>query len=176
MAADSHIQYPHPSGDTPGAVVAAALRLRPMQLTDLDAVVGIEARAYGYPWSAGVFRDCVRAGYVVRVVERAGVVLGYGIMSVAAGEAHLLNLCIEPAFHGRGLASHLLADLLQIARSSNAALLFLEVRPSNAAARELYRRRGFECVGRRKRYYPSPQGREDALVLVKRLVVEPRHP
>ena len=169
MAAESVLPYPHRRGEASGAVVGATLCLRPMQLTDLDAVAAIEARAYGYPWSPGVFRDCLRAGYVIRVAERGGVLAGYGIMSVAAGEAHLLNLCIDPECQGQGIASRLLADLLQIARVSRAALLFLEVRPSNTVARELYRRRGFECIGRRKRYYPAPQGREDALVLVKQL-------
>ncbi len=169
MVATPQLQAPQ-SGDAVQSLTRPGLpRLRAMGLVDIASVVAIEARAYRYPWGFGVFRDCLRAGYVARVLERQDALVAYGIMSVAAGEAHLLNLCVDPDHHGQGLASRLLAHLMESARRGNAALLFLEVRPSNRAARELYRRRGFETIGRRKRYYPAPDGREDALVLAKHL-------
>lgn len=143
----------------------AALTLRDMCAQDVEQVAAIEARAYSYPWGEGIFRDCLRAGYRCRVMVDQGEVVGYAIMSVAAGEAHLLNLCIEPARQRAGVGRRLLGDLLAAAHKCNAAILFLEVRPTNTAALALYGRYGFERIGVRRRYYRASSGREDALIL-----------
>ena len=144
--------------------------LRPMREADLDAVMRIEARAYPFPWTPGIFRDCLRAGYPMWVQENAGAIVGYGVLSIAADEAHLLNLCTAPGHEGRGLARRMLQALLRVARGGGAQRVFLEVRPSNPRAIELYDRSGFNEIGRRPRYYPAKNGREDALVMAIELI------
>ena len=72
-----------------------AVRFRPMALSDVAAVVAVERASYVFPWSEGVFRDCIRVGYLCRVIEFAGEVAGYGIMSYGAGEAHILHICLR---------------------------------------------------------------------------------
>ena len=71
------------------------LRLRAMELTDVAAVVAIEHRTYPFPWSEGIFRDCVRVGYSCLVLEFDDVLVGYGVLASGAGESHLLNLCVR---------------------------------------------------------------------------------
>jgi len=142
---------------------------RPMTEADLDAVTTIEQRAYGYPWSRGIFIDCLRVPYVCELLEQAGGAIGYAIMSVSADEAHLLNLCLDPRLQGRGLGARLLDHMTELARDRRVAVIYLEVRPSNAAALALYRRAGFRRIGVRKNYYRAGPAREDALVLARTL-------
>ena len=136
-----------------------------MHELDVPVIVAIERDAYQFPWSEGIFRECLRVGYVCRVVDVGGDMAGYGIMSVGAGEAHILNLCIRGDYRGRGLARKLLEFLLERARASGMREAFLEVRPSNTAAAHLYHSMGFEQVGMRRGYYQAVGGREDAAVL-----------
>jgi ribosomal-protein-alanine N-acetyltransferase len=139
--------------------------IRPMHDLDVPVVVAIERAAYQFPWSEGIFRDCLRVGYVCRVVEMGGELVGYGIMSIGAGEAHVLNVCIRDDHRGRGLARKILLYLLDRARIAGMCEAFLEVRPSNTAAARLYHSLGFEQVGIRRGYYQATGGREDAAVL-----------
>lgn len=142
-----------------------AAHLREMLEQDLARVVEIERRAYDFPWSSGIFADCLRVGYLCRVLELGGRVEAYGIMVVALDEAHILNLCVETRWQGQGLGRALLRALLELARARGARTAVLEVRPSNHRALRLYERLGFSEVGIRKRYYPAHSGREDALLL-----------
>ena len=146
-------------------MVVAIPTLRAMVDGDLAEVMAIEHSAYHFPWSRTIFRDCIRIGYRCRVLLEDQRVNAYGIMSVAAGEGHILNLCVRPARQGHGLARWLLDDLLELARMDGARTLFLEVRPSNEAARRLYAGAGFCELGLRRGYYPAKQGREDALIM-----------
>jgi ribosomal-protein-alanine N-acetyltransferase len=142
-----------------------------MREGDLDAVMRIEARAYPFPWTPGIFRDCLRAGYPMWLQERDGEIVGYGVLSVAAHEAHLLNLCTAPGWEGHGLGQRMLHALLRVARGHGAQRVFLEVRPSNPRAIALYERNGFNEIGRRPRYYPAADnGREDAIVMAIELL------
>ncbi|MGC1387072.1 MAG: ribosomal protein S18-alanine N-acetyltransferase [Steroidobacteraceae bacterium] len=143
----------------------AATEIRPMHELDIPAVAATERAAYQFPWSEGIFRDCLRVGYVCRVVEVGADMAGYGIMSVGAGEAHVLNVCIRDEYRCRGLARKMLLYLLDRARSAGMCEAFLEVRPSNTAAARLYQSLGFEQVGIRRGYYQATVGREDAAVL-----------
>jgi ribosomal-protein-alanine N-acetyltransferase len=146
-----------------------AVRLRPMTESDLTGVMEIERSAYPYPWSQGIFRDCIRVGYSCWVAEHDSSINGYGVMSIGGGEAHILNLCIRPRAQGRGLGRRLIIHLLHIAKMHHAETAFLEVRPSNGIALKLYDSIGFNEVGIRKAYYPAEHGREDALVLAREL-------
>lgn len=142
--------------------------IREMCQADVIAVASIERAAYEFPWTASIFRDCLLAGYTSLVLEQAGKVIGYGIMSVAAGEAHLLNLALSGPVRRRGHGRWLLGHLLELARNAGAESIYLEVRPSNRPALALYQHTGFEVVGRRRGYYRARFGTEDAVVLVRR--------
>jgi [ribosomal protein S18]-alanine N-acetyltransferase len=157
--------------DIPADAGARDASLRPMREGDLDAVMAIEERAYPFPWTRGIFRDCMRADYPMWVQERGGAIIGYGVLSIAADEAHVLNLCTAPGNEGQGLGRRMLQALLRIARAGGARRVFLEVRPSNPRAIELYDRNGFNEIGRRPRYYPAANnGREDAIVMAMELL------
>ena len=144
--------------------------LRALRESDLDAVMAIEQRAYPFPWTRGIFRDCLLAAYPAWVLHEHGLVVGYGVVSLAADEAHILNVCIAPERQGRGHGRRLLRALVDYARDNGAARVFLEVRPSNPQAIALYHDEGFNEIGRRPRYYPSHDGREDALVMAMELL------
>ena len=156
LAADDHERWP--------------AALRPMRDDDLDAVMAIEQRAYTFPWTHGIFRDCLRAGYPAWILHGEGVIVGYGVLSIAAEEAHVLNVCIDPHWQGRGHGRRLLRALLKLARGHGARRMYLEVRPSNPGAMALYHDEGFNEIGRRPRYYPAAQGREDAIVMAIELL------
>lgn len=151
--------------------------LRPLNWGDLDRVMEIELAAYPFPWTRGIFGDCLRVGYDCWGLQIGGRLSGYSIQSDAAGESHLLNLCIAPELQRRGLGQMLLENAIRIARSHGCESMYLEVRPSNPAGIALYRSEGFEVVGRRPDYYsastgpanengkPADSRREDALVM-----------
>jgi ribosomal-protein-alanine N-acetyltransferase len=143
--------------------------IREMRQADLARVATIEREAYEFPWSPGIFRDCLLAGYTSLVAEERGEVAGYAIMSVAAGEAHLLNLCVVAHLRRRGHGSRLLDYVLTRALTVGAERLYLEVRPSNGGALALYNGMGFEQIGIRRGYYRAANGSEDAVVLALRL-------
>ena len=144
--------------------ISQSVRFRPMSLADVPAVAAVERASYAFPWSEGVFRDCVRVGYFCRVIEAAGEVAGYGIMSFGAGEAHILNVCVRSDLRSGGVGRRLMLYLLDRARELHMQDVFLEVRPSNEIAIRLYQHLGFRRVGLRKGYYQAVGGRDDALV------------
>jgi ribosomal-protein-alanine N-acetyltransferase len=138
---------------------------RRMNARDLDALMAIENEIYPYPWTRGNFSDSLNAGYHCWVVECGGVIVGYSVVMIAAGEAHLLNLSIAAGWQRRGLGTALLHFIIKLARDYAAGKIFLEVRPSNTAARVLYGSAGFAEIAVRRGYYPAGAGREDAVVM-----------
>jgi len=151
------------------AAVEPRTEIRPMLPADLKIVARIESEAYDYPWSLGIFRDCLLAGYYGIVLDVSGIVAGYSIMSTAASEAHILNICVHPNARRFGYGSQLLNALLVKADELEVERAFLEVRPSNAVALALYRSAGFVEIGVRPAYYQAAYGREDAIVLAATL-------
>jgi [ribosomal protein S18]-alanine N-acetyltransferase len=150
----------------------ASTTLRAMRETDIEAVMAIETRAYLFPWTDGIFRDCLNARYPCWLLMQSGSIIGYGVVSIAAHEAHILNICIDPDAQSHGHGRRLLRALVRVARLQNAERIFLEVRPSNPRAIALYFDEGFNEIGRRPRYYPSHLGREDAIVMAMELFAE----
>ena len=142
-----------------------------MREDDLEAVLAIERSAYAFPWTPGIFRDCLGASYPCWLMQIDGIAAGYAVLSVAAGEAHILNLCVAPSHQGRGLSRVLLDRVIETARGRGADRIFLEVRPSNPVAIALYRSAGFNEIGTRPGYYPAPNGREDAIVMALELTL-----
>ena len=154
--------------ETGGDVVRLAFE--PMRPGDVALVGTMERRNYPFPWSDGIFRDCLRAGYTCELVRLDGELIGYGILQSGAEEGHILNLCIDEAFQRRGFARLLLEHLVARAGEGGARVVFLEVRPSNPRAMVLYQRAGFNEIGLRKAYYEAAGGREDALVMARSLL------
>ena len=148
------------------------LNFRPVSETDLDRILEIENQAYEFPWTKNIFRDCLRVGYNCWLLEEADDIVSYGIMSVAAGECHILNLCVAPKWQDQQFGQSMLHFLLDTAIRFNADTAFLEVRPSNKKAHHVYLKSGFAEVGSRKSYYPSHKDREDAIILAKPLINE----
>jgi ribosomal-protein-alanine N-acetyltransferase len=140
--------------------------IRSMRQSDIDAVTAIESVTYDYPWSAGIFRDCLLAGYTNLVLDCGGDTVGYGIMSIAAGEAHLLNICVIKQLRRQGIGGRLLEHMMRLSRGASVERIYLEVRPSNKDAFCLYEAAGFEVLGVREKYYKARGGKEDAVVLV----------
>ena len=156
------------------SIARPPVSIRAMDHQDLAMVSDIERRSYEFQWSHGVFRDCLLAGYHCMVLECGGRVSGYGILSIAAGEAHILNLCIDPNYRSHGYGEQILDAILGQSRAANVREIFLEVRPSNTTALALYRKKGFHKVARRPAYYQATEGREDASVLAKKLIIDDR--
>jgi ribosomal-protein-alanine N-acetyltransferase len=159
------------------AQLADVITYRRFGDADLDAVSEIERAVHPHPWTRGNFADSIEAGYHCWIAQagqgnagnRVGGVLGYCVVMVAAGEAHLLNLSVAPQWQRRGVGAELTRFCVKLARDYGAERIFLEVRPSNAAARLLYGRTGFSEVGVRRDYYPASSGREDAIVMELKL-------
>lgn len=159
---------PHPGGrPTPRLV-----RFRAMTPFDVAGVGAVERASYQFPWSDGIFRDCLRVGYLCRVAECEGEIVGYGVVAMGAGEAHILNICVRESMRGRGIGRQMLALLIDRSAQAGVQDVFLEVRPSNPHAIALYQSVGFVEVGRRRDYYQAVGGREDALVLKLSLPVK----
>jgi ribosomal-protein-alanine N-acetyltransferase len=157
---------------SPGPEARDLVRFRAMTPFDVPAIGTVERASYPYPWSEGIFRDCLRVGYLCRVAEHAGDIVAYGIVAMGAGEAHVLNVCVAAGMRGRGIGRRMM--MLLLARSAQAGMhdVFLEVRPTNPHAIALYQSLGFNEVGRRRGYYQAESGREDALVLKLSLPVK----
>ncbi len=142
------------------------VELQSMTETWLDAVARTEKRAYTHPWSRGNFADSLRAGYHAQVLTQDETLLGYLVLMLSPGEAHLLNITVDPDQQGRGLALHMIGELVRWSQAQGAQSLWLEVRVSNVRARQIYERYGFKAVGLRRNYYPlAPFKREDAVVM-----------
>jgi ribosomal-protein-alanine N-acetyltransferase len=147
------------------AVLKPEVRLRPMQVADLDTVMRIEPVIYPFPWSLGNFRDSLNTGYSCWVFELDGRIAGYTVMMLVLDEAHLLNLSVAKEAQGQGYGDMLLSFIMDKAREHGALNMFLEVRVSNKVAISLYEKKGFNEMAIRPRYYPAENGREDAMLM-----------
>lgn len=154
------------------ATLASAGLIRPMEQYDVPAVLALERSVYEFPWTEGIFKDCLRVGYHSFVIEHDEKIVGYVLMNTVVGEAHVLNLCVAPDCRRQGIARSLLNYIIDLAVALKSVSLFLEVRESNVAALALYQSSGFDEIGIRRNYYPAPVGREDAIMLVKQLDLE----
>ena len=150
------------------ALTGVPARLRLATISDVPAMYAVENAEYEFPWTEGIFIDCINAGYLCMVYENALELFAYGVMSFVDGECHILNLCVESSYQGCGWGKNLLLGLLDLAKQRNCRIAFLEVRVSNKRAFNLYHEMGFNEIAVRKRYYPARGGRrENALVLAR---------
>ena len=147
-------------------VLPDGVHVRPLEVPDLDAVVGIETEAFTTPWQKETFAGLIdRDGVELLVMtqENEGVI-GYAVLWCILDQGELANLAITPALRRSGLGSHLLRQVMRVAKEGGVEKLFLEVRESNQAAIDLYHRFGFNDVGLRRGYYQNPK--EDARVML----------
>lgn len=139
--------------------------IRTLSPHDLGRISEIERTAYKFPWTRGIFADCMRVGYDCWGLQVRDSLIGYAIQTQAAGESHLLNLCVDPEWQRAGYGGILLEHAICHAELNDCVSMFLEVRPSNTVAIGLYKRRGFAIVGERRNYYRAEKGRESAIVM-----------
>ncbi len=147
-------------------------RIRHMTPDDLDAVMEIETAIYDYPWTRGIFQDCMRVGYQCRVYQQDHEIKAYSVLSLGAAEAHVLTLCVRPDSQQQGLGRMMMEHMIELAGQAGAETILLEVRPSNTHAIRLYQQLGFNEVGSRPDYYPAAEGREDALIMARSLLLD----
>lgn len=141
------------------------MKFRQMLASDVAQVLTVERNAYSHPWTEGNFRDSLAGDDEVWLLESDGAIVGHGIISVAVGEAHLLNICVASHCQRQGLGRLILRYLLERSERLEAGIMFLEVRESNSTALALYRSEGYQQIGVRKNYYPLGKGREHAVVM-----------
>ena len=146
--------------------------MRDMTLEDVDAVLAIEQAVQAYPWTRGNFIDALGHGYICRVEEEGGEIRGYAVLMPVLDEAELLNIGVAAGQQRKGLGRAMLLEMLDAACERNMLRVFLEVRPSNAAALALYRSSGFSEIGVRRGYYQSASGSEDAITMACKLTGE----
>ena len=144
---------------------ASAVAYRRMTEADIEDVIAIESVVHAHPWTEGNFNDSLAAGYECWIAERGPQVAAYGVLMIAAGEGHLLNLSVAGQCQRKGLGTDFTRFFIKLARDYGAERIYLEVRPSNTAARALYAGKGFAEAGTRPDYYPAAEGREDALIM-----------
>ncbi len=142
-----------------------ACQIREMRLDDVSRVILIEREIFLFPWTEMNFADSVKAGYHCRVLEQNDTLIGYGIMMMGPGEAHILTIGISAQWQHQGWGGKLLQYFIDLAKQQEAVSVLLDVRESNIGAANLYRRLGFKQIAVRKGYYPAMCGREDALVM-----------
>ena len=148
------------------------LKMRQMQEADLVRIMEIEALAYPFPWTLQLFKDCLHVGYTAEIIAFEQII-SYGLMSIAAGEAQILNVSVHPKWQSSGYGRQMLERLLDIANQKGVQSVFLEVRVSNQAAIHLYDKIGFKQIGVRRAYYRNgDKGREDALVLAMEMITD----
>ncbi len=145
------------------------LSYRRMEIDDIDTVMKVETRVYTYPWTEGIFRDCIRVGYDCWLALIENSIVAHAVISIAAGESHILNISVAEDHQGLGIGKQFIEFLVNIARKKQASMIMLEVRPSNVAAINCYNATGFNEIGCRKDYYPMENGREDALLFARQI-------
>ncbi|MGB3666492.1 MAG: ribosomal protein S18-alanine N-acetyltransferase [Bermanella sp.] len=141
------------------------LIFRPMALDDIAGVLLIENQGYDFPWSHGLFEQAIKSTKYCVVAHEGENLVGFAILSYVVGEAELLNICIDPKQQGKGYATLLLDHLVEHAAQKDNHEMYLEVRVTNAAAIHIYEKAGFNEIGRRKNYYLTKAGKEDAILM-----------
>ena len=139
-----------------------------MTLAHLDAVYGIETRSFPIPWSKNELRKEItenkHAIYKIALMP-TGEIAGYAGLWHVVNEGHINNIAVEENYRRMGVASKLLESFIEAAKEREMIGLTLEVRISNNAAFQLYRKYGFKPEGIRKNYYADTG--EDAIIMWK---------
>lgn len=146
-----------------------SMLLRDMTTRDIAAVACIEQQVHAHPWTTGNFSDALASGYLCKVAEQDGTMLGYAVLMQGVDDAELLDIGIAAAFQRSGYGRAVLQAVLALACELGRQRVVLEVRASNTAAIGLYRAMGFSEIGLRRNYYAASNGREDAILMERKL-------
>lgn len=144
-------------------------RLREMMRVDAGVAAELAKAAMPYPWSKETFEDCFKANYHAWILE-LDKAIGFIVLLDQHNVCEILSIAVHPDYQRKGYGQQLLAHAIVYAEAHEFERIDLEVRASSDAAISLYRRVGFEEVGRRKHYYPSDSGREDALLMSREIL------
>ena len=144
------------------------LEIGPLAAGDLDELMQIERSSFQAPWSPEMFKQDLEFPIARCLAARvqgaeAKPLAGYIICWFVADEVHVTNIAVRKDLRNRRIATRLVEEALCLARKDQMRFCTLEVRRSNEAARELYRRLGFEARGVRSKYYSD--NNEDALIM-----------
>lgn len=143
-----------------------ALRIEKTELRDLDRICEIENASFSDPWSASAFRAAIDdplIRFISAFADNSADPAGYAIMRVLLDEAEILSIAVSDEYRRRGIGREMMTFLLDGACADGVSNVYLEVRESNTAARELYGSLGFAPIGKRRKYYTKPT--EDAIVM-----------
>ncbi|MFK3660757.1 ribosomal protein S18-alanine N-acetyltransferase [Scandinavium sp. NPDC088450] len=133
--------------------------------TDLPRAWQIEQRAHAFPWSEQTLASNQGERYLNLQLTVDGEMAAFAITQIVLDEATLFNIAVDPAFQRRGLGRELLEQVIDEVEKRGVVTLWLEVRASNVAAIALYESLGFNEATVRRNYYPTAEGREDAIIM-----------
>ncbi|PCI63025.1 MAG: ribosomal-protein-alanine N-acetyltransferase [Gammaproteobacteria bacterium] len=145
-----------------------SLTFHQITTADVKQLMPIENNCHSHPWSEKTFKSCINGRYFSEyALDKKQLKIGFYVGEHVAGEATLMDICVEPSLQGKGYGKALLLQFLQQVKTLNASKVFLEVRASNIAAQMLYMNHNFIEISRRTAYYPSAKGfgYEDAIVM-----------
>lgn len=143
-----------------------AVSFRTMTPGDLEAVAALTRRADPFGWTLRNYADAIAADNTLTVMLEGDCIIGVSAVMHVIDESELLEIAVDPQFQGKGLGKQLLRVTMDAAKRNGASRMFLEVRVSNDRARKMYTSFGFSETGRRKNYYPTENGREDAILMM----------
>ncbi len=138
---------------------------RELHPEDAEQLFAIDHRATPYPWTLQHFFNGLQRDEFGWGLESDGQLAAFALFNQVLDESTLLNVAVDPPFQRRGLAAHLLSFAISALRERGAIRCLLEVRASNLGAIALYQKMGFALDGYRRNYYPTLDGREDALLM-----------
>jgi ribosomal-protein-alanine N-acetyltransferase len=139
--------------------------IRKMRMEDIEQVIAIDRVSFSLPWPERSFRFELTDNPASRcwVAEVDGKLAGMIVVWLIVDEVHVATIATHPDFRRQGIAKKLLSYALQHLSIEGAQSSFLEVRASNLAAQEMYRKFGYEESGVRRRYYKDND--EDAILM-----------
>jgi ribosomal-protein-alanine N-acetyltransferase len=145
--------------------------IRPLRADRSEECAPIHASAFAHPWEAEEFTALVTGASTIgsaALDPATNRLRGFALSRLAADEAEILTIAVDPSERRRGVGRELLAEHLQRATLAGARVMFLEVDADNAAAIALYHRFGFAQVGAREGYYRRPDGRPATAWVMRR--------
>lgn len=144
------------------------MEIHAMNRTHLEQIAKLESECFVHPWSYNSLEEYLGnpSAYFYVALSDEGELMGYVGSYIVADEAYVTNVAVSERFRRMGVGAELVKTVSENARSNRASFISLEVRLSNTAAIELYKKAGFDTAGIRPKFYRDPE--EDALIMTKR--------
>lgn len=141
------------------------INISPMKKEDITEAVKLEKLYFSLPWSEKAFLDAFDGGnsYFTSAKTQENLLAGYGGMYFAGGEGYIYNIAVKKEYHGQKIGQMLVQKLIDYSLEKDLEFLSLEVRESNTAAINLYKKMNFKVLGKRKSFYSNPK--EDAFIM-----------